>query len=215
MPHVISQADAHRRTVRDYRRGRCVEGRVHIRQPLGRDERSMVTSRIELLRRRRGCGTERLRADDCCSGLGRQRPRIRVGAMRRLVDIPGWQMLEPGMAAQAVEVSAYPDWYANLEPVAEAILVALIRSSIVVESSQSPSSTRSAASDSPRTTPTCTSRACTFLRATAWSPASKSATLVPRASRPASTCTSRSIRAVRASLRSTRWTGSQPMALPT
>lgn len=45
---------------------------------------------------------------------------------RGLLDIPGWQQLDPGEAAQAVEVSAYPDRYQNYQPVAEAILTALI-----------------------------------------------------------------------------------------
>ncbi|TFD59596.1 M23 family metallopeptidase [Cryobacterium sp. Hh38] len=59
-----------------------------------------------------------------------------AGAPRGLLDVTGWQMLDPGAAAQAVEVSAYPDRFANYEPVAEAILVALTRSSSVVESSR-------------------------------------------------------------------------------
>lgn len=46
---------------------------------------------------------------------------------RGLLDIPGWQQLDPGEAAQAVEVSAYPDRYQNYQPVAEAILNALTR----------------------------------------------------------------------------------------
>lgn len=46
---------------------------------------------------------------------------------RGLLDIPGWQSMDPGEAAQAVEVSAYPDRYQNYQPVAEAILSALIR----------------------------------------------------------------------------------------
>lgn len=41
---------------------------------------------------------------------------------RGLLDIPGWQTLTKGEAAQAVEVSAYPDRYANYEPVADHIL---------------------------------------------------------------------------------------------
>jgi hypothetical protein len=45
---------------------------------------------------------------------------------RGLLDIPGWRSLAPGAAAQAVEVSAYPDRYAVFQPVAEAILAALI-----------------------------------------------------------------------------------------
>lgn len=44
---------------------------------------------------------------------------------RGLLDIPGWQQLPRGQAAQAVEVSAFPDRYANYEPVAETILTAL------------------------------------------------------------------------------------------
>lgn len=46
---------------------------------------------------------------------------------RGLLDIPGWQGMDPGAAAQAVEVSAYPDRYQNYQPVAEAILTALTR----------------------------------------------------------------------------------------
>jgi murein DD-endopeptidase MepM/ murein hydrolase activator NlpD len=44
---------------------------------------------------------------------------------RGLLDIPNWQSLDPGAAAQAVEVSAYPDRYQNFQPVAEAILQTL------------------------------------------------------------------------------------------
>lgn len=49
------------------------------------------------------------------------------GSPRGLLDIPGWQSMDKGAAAQAVEVSAYPDRYANHEPVAERILAALTR----------------------------------------------------------------------------------------
>lgn len=45
-----------------------------------------------------------------------------TGSPRGLLDIPGWQQLTKGAAAQAVEVSAYPDRYATFEPVAESIL---------------------------------------------------------------------------------------------
>lgn len=41
---------------------------------------------------------------------------------RGLLDIPGWQQMDPGEAAQSVEVSAFPDRYRNYEPVAERIL---------------------------------------------------------------------------------------------
>ena len=44
------------------------------------------------------------------------------GSPRGLLDIPNWKLLPKGAAAQAVEVSAYPDRYADYEPVAEAIL---------------------------------------------------------------------------------------------
>ncbi|MFH5824721.1 M23 family metallopeptidase [Georgenia sp. AZ-5] len=51
------------------------------------------------------------------------------GSPRGLLDIPGWQQLPKGAAAQSVEVSAYPDRYAGFEPVAVAILDALTRTS--------------------------------------------------------------------------------------
>jgi murein DD-endopeptidase MepM/ murein hydrolase activator NlpD len=41
---------------------------------------------------------------------------------RGLLDIRGWQTMDKGAAAQAVEVSAYPDRYRNFEPVARTIL---------------------------------------------------------------------------------------------
>ena len=47
------------------------------------------------------------------------------GSPRGLLDIPDWKLLPKGAAAQAVEVSAYPDRYAAYEPVAEAILDAM------------------------------------------------------------------------------------------
>ncbi|WP_374225750.1 MULTISPECIES: M23 family metallopeptidase [unclassified Microbacterium] len=46
---------------------------------------------------------------------------------RGLLDIPGWEQMDPGEAAQAVEVSAYPDRYRNFQPVAETILATLTR----------------------------------------------------------------------------------------
>ena len=48
-----------------------------------------------------------------------------AGSPRGLLDIAGWQTLSPGIAAQTVEVSAYPDRYQNYQPVAEKILTAL------------------------------------------------------------------------------------------
>lgn len=47
------------------------------------------------------------------------------GSPRGLLDVPDWQQLKPGEAAQAVEVSAYPDRYARFERVADTILDAL------------------------------------------------------------------------------------------
>lgn len=47
------------------------------------------------------------------------------GSPRGLLDIPGWEQMGKGEAAQAVEVSAHPDRYDNYEPVAEQILTAL------------------------------------------------------------------------------------------
>lgn len=44
---------------------------------------------------------------------------------RGLLDIDGWHQMDPGEAAQAVEVSAYPDRYRNYEPVAETIFTTL------------------------------------------------------------------------------------------
>lgn len=44
---------------------------------------------------------------------------------RGLLDIPGWQQMDKGEVAQAVEVSAFPDRYQNYEPVARTILDAL------------------------------------------------------------------------------------------
>jgi murein DD-endopeptidase MepM/ murein hydrolase activator NlpD len=50
-----------------------------------------------------------------------------AGSPRGLLDIPGWRLLDPAEAAQAVEVSAYPDRYQNYQPVGESILSALTR----------------------------------------------------------------------------------------
>ncbi|QQT68746.1 M23 family metallopeptidase [Brevibacterium casei] len=45
---------------------------------------------------------------------------------RGLLDIPDWESMERGEVAQAVEVSAHPERYANWEPVALDIIDALI-----------------------------------------------------------------------------------------
>jgi murein DD-endopeptidase MepM/ murein hydrolase activator NlpD len=47
------------------------------------------------------------------------------GSPRGLLDIPEWTALTDGQAAQAVEVSAYPDRYARYGPVADRIIFAL------------------------------------------------------------------------------------------
>jgi len=47
------------------------------------------------------------------------------GSPRGLLDLDGWQTMPPGEAAQAVQVSAYPDRYALNQPVAEQILSTL------------------------------------------------------------------------------------------
>lgn len=47
------------------------------------------------------------------------------GSPPGLLDVSGWQTIAPGAAAQAVEVSAYPDRYAVNEPVASMILARL------------------------------------------------------------------------------------------
>lgn len=65
---------------------------------------------------------------------------------RGLLDIAGWSQLGLGAAAQAVEISAYPDRYQDYQPVAEAILNTLTQ-----PDSGSPSP--SEPSGSPTTTP--------------------------------------------------------------
>ncbi|WP_121258598.1 C40 family peptidase [Nocardioides ferulae] len=52
------------------------------------------------------------------------------GSPRGLLDIDGWQSMDPGAAAQAVQVSAYPDRYAVNQPVAEKVLSALSGASL-------------------------------------------------------------------------------------
>ncbi|MGO4680247.1 M23 family metallopeptidase [Microbacterium sp. 2MCAF23] len=49
------------------------------------------------------------------------------GSPRGLLDIPGWSQLDPGSAAQAVEVSAFPDRYRSWQPVADTILATLTK----------------------------------------------------------------------------------------
>lgn len=44
----------------------------------------------------------------------------------QLAKVPNWQTLAPGVAAQKVQVSAYPDAYAKWEPAANTLLDTLI-----------------------------------------------------------------------------------------
>ncbi|MFB7251222.1 M23 family metallopeptidase [Microbacterium sp. NPDC056234] len=61
---------------------------------------------------------------------------------RGLLDIPGWQNMDPGEVAQAVEVSAFPTRYQNYQPVAEAILRTLTQSSGTGDTGAVPETTR-------------------------------------------------------------------------
>jgi hypothetical protein len=56
------------------------------------------------------------------------------GSPRGLLDIPGWQSMSPGAAAQAVQVSAFPDRYAVWETAARGLLAAVRGSGSVIES---------------------------------------------------------------------------------
>jgi cell wall-associated NlpC family hydrolase len=47
------------------------------------------------------------------------------GSPRGLLDIPNWQAMDKGPAAQAVQISAFPELYARWEPAATAIVAAL------------------------------------------------------------------------------------------
>lgn len=47
------------------------------------------------------------------------------GSPRGLLDVPGWESMSPGAAAQAVQVSAFPDAYQAREADAEAVILAL------------------------------------------------------------------------------------------
>lgn len=47
------------------------------------------------------------------------------GSPRGLLDIRGWEAMDKGLAAQAVQVSAFPELYARWEPAATAIVAAL------------------------------------------------------------------------------------------
>ena len=55
------------------------------------------------------------------------------GSPRGLLDIDGWQTMDPGAAAQAVQVSAYPDRYAVNQPIAEKVLTTLSGVSLTSE----------------------------------------------------------------------------------
>lgn len=52
------------------------------------------------------------------------------GSPRGLLDVDGWQTMDPGAAAQTVQGSAYPERYAVNQPVAEKVLATLGRISL-------------------------------------------------------------------------------------
>src|SRR5690625_1872989 len=64
------------------------------------------------------------------------------GSPRGLLDIPDWEQMDKGEAAQAVEVSAYPDRYRNYEPVAATLLTTLTSGSSDSANSEDRKSTR-------------------------------------------------------------------------
>lgn len=64
------------------------------------------------------------------------------GSPRGLLDIPGWQAMDKGLAAQAVQVSAFPELYARWEPAATAIVAALEGDTAPASCSSSPSRTQ-------------------------------------------------------------------------
>src|SRR5699024_8557606 len=68
---------------------------------------------------------------------------------RGLLDIPGWQSMGKGEAAQSVEVSAYPDRYNNFEPVAETILATLTSGTSTSSATASSTTTPPTTSPSP------------------------------------------------------------------
>lgn len=47
------------------------------------------------------------------------------GSPRGLLDVPGWESMTPGVAAQTVQVSAYPDAYDKWEAAAELLIAEL------------------------------------------------------------------------------------------
>ncbi len=57
------------------------------------------------------------------------------GSPRGLLDVPGWQTLPLGAAAQTVEGSAFPNRYTMYEPVARTILITLTGSSTTTDGS--------------------------------------------------------------------------------
>jgi cell wall-associated NlpC family hydrolase len=68
------------------------------------------------------------------------------GSPRGLLDIPGWQGMDKGLAAQAVQVSAFPELYARWEPAATAIVAALEGGTAPASCADSSALPRSAAS---------------------------------------------------------------------
>lgn len=67
------------------------------------------------------------------------------GSPRGLLDIPGWQAMDKGLAAQAVQVSAFPELYARWERAATAVVAALETDTSPALCSSSPPVERSGA----------------------------------------------------------------------
>ena len=60
------------------------------------------------------------------------------GSPRGLLDVPGWQSMDKGQAAQAVQVSAFPELYARWESQATAIVDSLEGDTAPAECADSP-----------------------------------------------------------------------------
>ncbi|MDD0856719.1 NlpC/P60 family protein [Arthrobacter alpinus] len=63
------------------------------------------------------------------------------GSPRGLLDVPGWASMAKGEAAQAVQVSAYPEFYAQWEGEAASIVAALKSGTAVLSCSTDPRTT--------------------------------------------------------------------------
>jgi cell wall-associated NlpC family hydrolase len=64
------------------------------------------------------------------------------GSPRGLLDVPSWQGMDKGLAAQAVQISTFPELYARWEPAATAIVAALESDTAPAACSTSPQGPR-------------------------------------------------------------------------